>query len=37
MPSNWFERVHLTLNADYPHTTPKGGTGYGIVKTVTVE
>lgn len=29
--------VHLTLNADYPHTTPKGGTGYGIVKTVTVE
>lgn len=24
--------VHMKINADYPHTTPKGGTGYGIVK-----
>ncbi len=29
--------VHLTPNPDYPNTTPKGGTGYGILKTVTVE
>lgn len=29
--------VRLTPNPDYPNTTPKGGTGYGILKTVTVE
>ena len=29
--------VKLTPNPDYPNTTPKGGTGYGILKTVTVE
>lgn len=29
--------VHLTPNPDYPNTTPKGGTGYGILNTVTVE
>lgn len=29
--------VRLTPNPDYPNTTPKGGTGYGILKAVTVE
>ena len=23
--------VHLKVNPDYPHTTPKGGTGYGAI------
>lgn len=29
--------VRLTPNPDYPNTTPKGGTGYGILKTVVIE
>lgn len=29
--------VHLTVNPDYPNTTPKGGTGYGIIKKVFAE
>ena len=29
--------VHLSPNLDYPNTTPKGGTGYGILKTLIVE
>lgn len=28
---------HLTPNPDYPHTTPKGGTGFGIIKGVCIE
>ena len=28
---------HLTPNPDYPHTTPKGGTGYGIIKSLSIE
>ena len=28
---------HLTLNPDYPATTPQGGTGYGILGEVTIE
>lgn len=27
----------LTVNLDYPHTTPRGGTGYGITRNVTIE
>lgn len=29
--------VHMKINPDYPKTTPKGGTGYGMIKKVTVE
>lgn len=28
---------HLSPNPDYPNTTPKGGTGYGIIGQVTVQ
>jgi hypothetical protein len=24
--------VHLSINPDYPNTTPKGGTGFGEIK-----
>jgi hypothetical protein len=29
--------VHMKVNPDYPKTTPKGGTGYGMIKRVYVE
>lgn len=29
--------VHMTVNQEYPRTTPKGGIGYGTVKRVSVE
>ena len=28
---------HLTVNPDYPHTTPQGGTGYGVIKGVDIQ
>ena len=28
---------HLTINPDYPKTTPKGGTGYGIIENIIME
>ena len=28
---------HLTVNPDYPHTTPRGGTGYGVIKGVDIQ
>ena len=27
----------LTVNPDYPHTTPRGGTGYGVVRGVDIQ
>ncbi|MBQ9732832.1 MAG: hypothetical protein IJV74_01200, partial [Clostridia bacterium] len=27
---------HLTVNPDYPRTTPQGGTGYGVVEDVKI-
>lgn len=29
--------IHMTPNPDYPHTTPKGGIGYGTLDNVTIE
>lgn len=29
--------VHMTVNPDYPNTTPKGGNGYGTIKSVKSE
>ncbi len=29
--------THMTINPDYPNTTPKGGTGYGTIRRITVE
>ena len=29
--SDIMSEVHLSINPDYPNTTPKGGTGYGTV------
>lgn len=29
--------LHLSVNPDYPKTTPRGGTGYGIVREVRIE
>ena len=26
--------IKLTVNPDYPKTTPKGGTGYGIIENI---
>ncbi len=31
-----FRAQHLCVNPDYPRTTPKGGTGYGIIGAVSV-
>ena len=28
---------HLTVNPDYPRTTPRGGTGYGVIKGVDIQ
>lgn len=28
---------HLSVNSDYPHTTPRGGTGYGVTRNITIE
>ena len=28
---------HLTVNPDYPHTTPQGGTGYGVIRGVDIQ
>ena len=25
------QEVHLSINPDYPNTTPRGGTGYGTI------
>lgn len=30
-------KQHLTPNPDYPNSTPKGGTGYGIIKGISVD
>ena len=29
---NLIEVIHQTINPDYPHTTPRGGTGKGILE-----
>lgn len=29
--------IKLTVNSDYPKTTPKGGTGYGIIENIIFE
>ncbi len=36
-PAELVREVHMTVNEDYPNTTPKGGTGYGTVGRLIVE
>lgn len=36
-PEKLVRTVRMKVNTDYPHTTPKGGTGYGTLGTVTVK
>lgn len=36
-PTALTREVHMKVNADYPNTTPRGGTGYGVIKSITIE
>jgi len=36
-PSLLLREQHLTPNPDYPSTTPKGGTGYGIIRGMQID